>query len=797
MFRVFLSILIVFLLPLAANGSHLIELDKTSEIVDLGGNGHRFYQARSEHNSISAVATTIPVPPTNPARFVTDLQPVSEVDQINGGSYWMYSSITNLDSDRRWVLNPANSIIDHIRIYVYTKNGVREIATGYLYPHQFYISYGVNLDLPKDEPVELLINFESRYFSGQPRIEVERLTHFKKRIGETGLLVVLCFGVMAGLALFNLFIGFSVQDRSYTYLSVYILASIIAWAASFNILAQWLHWYNYKLLISPFFLSIVCSTLHAIYFLELPETHPKLAKFSFTLAFMAGLFVIAVPFFSPGQYKVVFDVTVIIWFLLGLFSGVYCFVRGYKPARYFVMAFVVIVVVMGVSLLRVFAIDSVYNENFVVFLVTQTVYILVLSLAMADRISIFRDQKNKVLQQAYAIKVEAIENNRKANAKLKKSLAMSQREGHRKTEFMRTVSHELKTPLNSIVTSMEQWKNTDDENHQHDLMDFVRYGTSRLQAQIDNLVLLAETDAGSLQVNEVDFEVRPMLERVCASIAGLVHEDVIFSYQPVISSGADQLPVTLKGDPYLIESFLRLLLENACKFTERGSIQFSVGWNHNEKSLVVEVIDTGCGVSREQQKKMFNSLVKVSRGEGHVSSGLGLGLTICHRLSELLMADFTMESEVGEGTTIHIKLPLQTSAPELTVICNKVKHLGLVLLVEHNMINAQLLERLITHLGYKVDVVHSGQEALQRLLNHTYSVVLMDVQMPVMDGITATGWIRRRRVKTPIIAVAASSDPKVRRRCIQIGMNDLLVRPVRRADMQRVLERQVARSHSN
>jgi signal transduction histidine kinase/CheY-like chemotaxis protein len=797
MFRIFLSILIVFLLPLAANGSHLIELDGTSEIVDLAGHGPTFYQARSDRNSISAVATAISVPPANPARFVTDLQPVLEIDQVNGGSYWMYSSITNLDSDRRWVLNPANSIIDHIRIYVYTKSGVREIATGYLYPHQFNISYGVNLDLPEGESVELLINFESRYFSGQPRIEVERLTHFKKRIGETGLLVVLCFGVMAGLALFNLFIGFSVRDRSYTYLSAFILASIISWAASFNILAQWLQWYNYKLLISPFFLSIVCSTLHAIYFLELPKNHPKLARFSFTLVAMAGLFVIAVPLFTPGQYKIIFDVTVIIWFLLGLISSVYCFVRGYKPARYFMAAVIVIAVGLSISSLRVFAIDSVYNEDFVVFLVTQTVYILVLSLAMADRISIFRDQKNKALEQAYAIKVEAIENNRKANAKLKKALAMSQREVQRKTQFMQTVSHELKVPLNSIVTSVEQWKNADDESHQHDVMDFLRYGTSRLQAQIDNLVLLAETDAGSLQVNEVDFEVRPMLERVCSSIAGLVHENVVFRYQPVIGSGADQLPVTLKGDPYLIESFLRLLLENACKFTERGSIQFSVGWDHHEKSVVAEVVDTGCGVSREQQKKMFNSLVKVSRGEEHVSSGLGLGLTICHRLSELLMADFTMESEVGEGTTIHIKLPLKTSASELKVISNEVKYLGLVLLVEHNIVNAQLLERLVTHLGYKVDVVHSGQEALERLLKHTYSVVLMDVQMPVMDGITATGWVRRRRVSTPIIAVTASSDPKVRRRCIEIGMNDLLVRPVRRADMQRVLERQVAQSQSN
>ncbi len=797
MFRVFFVTIFVFLLPLTANGSHLIELDETSEIVGLAGHGHAFYQSKPGYNSVSAIATAIPTPPINPARFVTDLRPVSQVDQVNGGSYWLYASITNLDSDRRWVLNPANSIIDHIRVYVYTENGVREIVTGYLYPHQFAISYGVNLDLPEGEPIKLLVNFESRYFSGQPRLEIERLTHFKKRIGETGLLVVLCFGVMAGLALFNLFIGFSVRDRSYIYLSVYILASVIAWAASFNILAQWLHWYNYKLLISPFFLSIVGSTLHAIHFLELPKNHPKLAKFSYMLAVTGGLLAIAMPLFTPGQYKIIFNVTVIIWFVLSLFSGVYCFIRGYKPARYFMAAFLVIAVGTIISLLRSFVIGSVYNENFVVFLVAQTVYILLLSLGMADRISIFQDQKKEALQQAYVIKVEAIERNRKANVKLKKALAMSEKEARRKTQFMRTVSHELRTPLNSIVTSVEQWTDSDDEYHQHDLMDFIRYGASRLQMQIDNLVLLAETDDGSLQVNEADFQIRPMLDKVCASIAGLVHEDVVFSYVPATRSGPDQLPATLKGDAYLIEHFLRLILENACKFTERGNIQFCVGWNHYEKALKIDVIDTGCGMSRQQQKKIFNSLVNVSRGEERVSGGLGLGLTICHRLSELLMADFTMESEVGEGTTVHINLPLLTGSPELTVICNEVKHLGLVLLVEDNIVNAQVLERLVSNLGYKVDVVHSGQEALERLISQAYSVVLMDVQMPVMDGITATGWIRRRGVSTPVIAVTANSDAKVRRRCIEIGMNDFLVKPVRRADIQRVLERQISQFQSS
>ena len=789
MFRIFLAAAILLLLPLSASGSRAVQLDKTLELVDLSGVGSTFYKSSQAHRAFSGA-------PTNPARFVTDLEPVLQVDQSNGGSYWFYTTVTSVDTDLHWVLHPSNAIIDHIRIFVYSKSGVREIVTGFLHPREFALGYGVSLDIPEGETVELLINFDSRYFSSQPKIEIEQLGHYRMRLGQSVGLVMLCFGLMAGLAMFNLLNGYFGRNRSYIYLSAYACTTFIAWGGLI-FFARWFQWYSYTLLIAPFFLSIAVNTLFVIYFLELRKTHPLLSNLSYALVISAVFLAASPALFSPSQYGVVYDITFSCWWLMTTFTGVYCMIHGYKAARFFIAASTVVIIGTFISLPTILTVGSIYNQNLVVFLVAQVLYVLVLSGAMADRLSITQKEKNKTLERLYATKVTAEENARVANGKLKKALIKAEKEAQIKTRFIKTVSHKLRTPLNSIMTSVDQWLETDEKDHQRDLMGFIHYGTSRLQTQVDNLVLLAETDDDALVANEVDFEVRPLLEKVCLGLAGLVHENVVFSYKPATGTGPNQLPRTLKGDVYLIEHFLRVILENACNYTERGHIQFRVEWDRDESSLKVDVIDTGNGMSRTQQKNMFDSLVNVSRGEEHASSGLGLGLTICHRLSDLLMADFTMESEVGEGTKVHINLPMKSGTLGLTVIRNEIKHLGLVLIAEDNAINAKVLEQLVTNLGYKVDVVHSGQEALERLIAQPYSLVLMDLQMPIMDGLTATIWIRRRGVNTPIIAVSVNSDAKVRRRCIEVGMNDFVVKPVRRADIQRVLDRQISQTESS
>ncbi len=784
------------LVSLLANSESVVVLNEPSSVIGLLEGGGALYRADLDLSLLSAERSPAPQAPDSPADFVLGLQPVSQVDQITGGRYWLYAKLQNQTDQDLWVINPHNAVIDRVHVYVYNEQGVQDFSTGYLYPHERSLHYGVTLELPRGQPHEVLILIESRYFSGLPQFDIVPQALFHEDVRLENLIVIACFGAIVVLALYNLFLAVSIKEKSYFYYSAYLLCSVLAWCAAFNALGEWFEWHSYYLLLPPFFLTIAFNTLYYIHFLELRDNNPRLSGLSYGLAIGWIGMAFAFPLFSPGRYMMLYGISSSIWILMGLWCGVIRLRNGYKPARFFVAAFVVVFVGILLSILHLFGLQSAIKNNYIVTLVAQTIDMLLLSLALADRIRIFREEKEFALKQAYETERRAMEKEQEANKKLQQALVISEQESQRKSDFLRMVSHELRTPLHSIVSSVEQW-NVDgggDESAKGDLVNFIGYGAARLRTQVDNLVLLAETDDMKLEPNAYGFEIRPLLDKVCYNVSGLVHDNVEFIHRRDADAHTNRpLPMTFKGDAYLIEHLLRSVLENACKYTEQGKVEFYVGWNNEDQLLTVDIMDTGCGMTREQQKTMFNDFVQVSRGLDRRSEGLGLGLTICYRLSEILSADFVINSELGEGTHVHISLPLEVSDSKVELVNTEVQPAGHVLIVEDNLINAQVLEHIVIHLGYQVDVVYSGQEALRRLEEQVYSIILMDIQMPIMDGITATRWIRQRGVSTPIVAVTANSDSEVRRRCIDVGMNDVMVKPARRADIQRILERQLPR----
>lgn len=363
-------------------------------------------------------------------------------------------------------------------------------------------------------------------------------------------------------------------------------------------------------------------------------------------------------------------------------------------------------------------------------------------------------------------------------------LKKSEVDSAEKTEFLSLMSHELRTPLHSILSSAEQWEDAEDEESRQELVTYISFGAARLRSQVDNLVLLAETDSGGLRAGEFEFETRPLVERIVACTQGLLSDDVEFhlDYDPA-------LPDQCEGDPYLIEHMIRTVLENACKYTEHGEVMLFVYWDAEREHIIFRIEDSGCGMTEKQQARIYTDVIELSRGLNREAVGMGLGLTICCRLNTLLHADLIMESLVGVGTKVEMSVPIQPLVT--TKVDSGIVHSGSILIVEDNPVNAKVLEMMVVKLGYRVDIVDSGDEALKRLTDNVYSLIFMDIQMPVMDGITTTRWIRRRGVNTPIVAISCNSELDVRKRCMAHGINDFLVKPARRSDVFRVLERQI------
>ena len=723
--------------------------------------------------------------PENVSEFVATLTAADSID-LSGGSYWLHVRLRNTTDNQRWVVSPVNSLIDEIQIFSYSGHSISRTFTGYLYSHQYSLHYGADIQLPTDQSVDLLIYFSSRYYSGQPRFELLTQQRFIEQVLVENIWVLGCLGAVVVLSIYNLFIGLWIRDPSYLYYALYLAASVVGWSAVFNITGEWMNIYSLDLLLLAFYLNVVFNVLYYIHFLDLAKCNPRLARVSYALVFIALALILIHPFVAPATSFMLLSVLCAVWVSTGLVCGIIRLREGYKPARFFVAAFTTVFIGAFISIIPNLGYPDIVANDDLVTLVAQTIDMLLLALALADRINILRSDKELALTRSYQIEHRANETERDANEKLQRALDIAEEESERKSDFLRMVSHELRTPLHSIFTSSEQWSVEQDRETQSELVQFISLGAAKLKSQVDNLVLLAETDTGNLEVGNYEFELRPLLDKLISNAKGLMRNTVVFNLQRV-----GILPVVLRGDAYILEHMLRTVLENAVKYTEHGRIDFTVEWDAEQQALSFWIIDTGCGMTEEQQRMMYQDFVKVSRGLNRGAQGLGLGLTICYRLSSLLSADLKIESSVGVGTEVHLCVPIKAVENQLAPEVNLRRQCsGKVLIVEDNVVNATILERMVNRIGYQSTTVYSGQEALKVLSDGEYDAILMDIQMPVMDGITATRWIRHRGITTPIVAVTANSDSEVRRRCMDLGMSDFLVKPVRSADIQRVLERQ-------
>ena len=373
-----------------------------------------------------------------------------------------------------------------------------------------------------------------------------------------------------------------------------------------------------------------------------------------------------------------------------------------------------------------------------------------------------------------------------AEKRMQEAMESMHRANTEKAEFLSLVSHQLRTPMHSILASAEHWKKEGTLEPRAELVNYMNYGVARLRSQVDNLSVLAETDANTIATGNTEFNVRSLVQKIANCSHGLLMESVNFS----ISQG-ENIPTTCTGNAHLIEQLVRPLLENSLLYTEIGHIGLSLGWDQIRQHLIFTVEDSGCGISTEKQKLIFKEALAVRDGMSRGGAGVGIGLTICYRLCEVLDAELSLESTAGVGTRVEISVPVGVpDQAQATAEGNNSKR-GSILVIEPDASHAELLASLITGLGFDVDCVASGEAALQHLHGREYRLIFVAMDMPVMDGMTAARWIRRRGVDTRIVAMSNAIKNDISRTSPNHGLDDFLVTPARRKAVFRLLERQL------
>jgi signal transduction histidine kinase/ActR/RegA family two-component response regulator len=384
--------------------------------------------------------------------------------------------------------------------------------------------------------------------------------------------------------------------------------------------------------------------------------------------------------------------------------------------------------------------------------------------------------------------LQEIDEHKKTDGKLAEALKMADSANSAKSRFLSNMSHEIRTPLNSIIGySYILHKDPSIPEHRKQAVETLKRSGEHLAALIEDILDIARIEARKFELNYEPIHFHDFIEHLLR-IHKVHAEDKGLAFRCQI---LNTLPQQVRADEKRIGQILMNLLTNAIKFTQSGEIIIRIGYSNGVATF--EIIDTGPGIAPEQLETIFQPFTRLNTLTGNAISGSGLGLTISKILAELMGGDLSVSSELGKGSIFTARLFLANlgEAPDVTQQDNIVGYRGRrqkILIVDDQPEHRDLMGSILQPLGFRIDTVSSGEECLHYVQQQTPDVVLLDLTMPVMDGIATAQQLRENGFVKPIIVLSANAYPTDRLAAMEAGCNDFLAKPIQVAKLLKKLK---------
>lgn len=355
----------------------------------------------------------------------------------------------------------------------------------------------------------------------------------------------------------------------------------------------------------------------------------------------------------------------------------------------------------------------------------------------------------------------------------------AQQANEAKSQFLANVSHELRTPMNGIIGSVQNLQGAKIDVESRRKLDVIHKSAISLMSLLNSVLDWSKIEAGKMQLDEVDFDPINVLEN-CVLLHKSVATDKGLDLRLVID---EQMPKGLHGDENKLIQIVNNLMSNALKFTTEGFVTIKAVYKSDWFEL--EVRDSGIGIRKSEQERVLSEFTQEDASTTRLFGGTGLGLPICRALAELMNGRLRLESTAGVGTTVFLSVPLKLAkaglAHSLLTTEQRIPNGTKILLAEDNDINSEVVQGMLADQDIKIIRVPNGEVALAAINSIEFDIILMDCQMPKMDGYQASRKIRQlngRNSQLPIIALTANAYQEDRQRCLDAGMNDHIAKPI-------------------